>query len=81
MRKINLYKTISKSKDQKQMWKKIKELVFNKKQNVVQSVIFNQLEFQENYLIANQFNNYFFDSKFIGTRAICKSNRCYKYKI
>ena len=45
------------------MWSEIKNLVLKKSKNVVQSVIesviFNQIEYNDNMSIANKFNNYF----------------------
>lgn len=53
---------ISNAKDQKQMWKEIKDLVLNKNKNVIQNVIFNNIEYKENLQIASHFNKYFVDS-------------------
>lgn len=53
---------INNAKDQKDMWREIKDLVLKKNKNVIQSVIFNNIEYKDNYNIASQFNNYFIQS-------------------
>lgn len=53
---------VSNAKDQKEMWKQIKDLVLKKCQNVIQTVIFDNIEYKDNKEIANKFNQYFVDS-------------------
>lgn len=53
---------INNAKDQKQMWKQIKELVLKRNKNVIKTVIFNEIEYKDNFQIATQFNKYFVDS-------------------
>lgn len=53
---------INNAGDQKQMWKKIKELVLKKNKNEIKSVIFNHVEYKNNNQIASHFNEYFINS-------------------
>lgn len=53
---------INNAKDQKQMWKEIKNFVLKKEETIIKTVIFNDRECKDNYQIANKFNNYFVDS-------------------
>lgn len=53
---------INNTKDQKQMWTTIKNLVMKKEQNVIKSVIFSDGEHKDNKQVASHFNEYFVDS-------------------
>ena len=44
------------------MWNEIKDLLFNKKDSVIKSVIFNQREYRGDCQVANFLNEYFVDS-------------------
>lgn len=55
-------KKITNTKDQRQMWNNIKNLVLKKPKSVIQNVIFNNIEYKNNHDIANQFNEYFVKS-------------------
>ena len=52
---------------QRQMWKQIKTLVFNKKKNLTKSVLFVNVEYNYDRDIVNKFNTYFntFNTYFI----------------
>ena len=50
------------TKDQKQILERLKDLVLKREQHVIEFVIFNQIEFKENYTIANHFNSCFIES-------------------
>ena len=50
------------TKNQNEMWKEIKDLVLKKPKDVIETVIFNQIECKKNSEIANNFNEYFADS-------------------
>ena len=43
-----------------QMWKRIKTLVFNRKENLTKFVIFDQVEYSDNCDIVNKFNTFFY---------------------
>lgn len=53
---------INNAKDQKEMWRKIKSLILKKAHNPIETVIFDQIEYKENYQIASMFNKYFISS-------------------
>lgn len=44
------------------MWRQIKSLVLNRKQTVIQNVMFNKVEVRDNKEIRDQFYNYFVSS-------------------
>lgn len=53
---------IKNARDQKQMWREIKELVIKQNKNEIKCVIFNNVEYKEYYQIASHFNKYFVNS-------------------
>ncbi|XP_075167997.1 uncharacterized protein LOC142240182 [Haematobia irritans] len=53
---------INGAKNQKQMWRKIKDLVLRNEKSAIDNVIFNQIEYKDNRVIANKFNEYFVNS-------------------
>lgn len=55
-------KQINNAKDQKQMWREIKNLVLKKNKTGIKDVIFNDIEYKDNYQMATQFNDYFVNS-------------------
>lgn len=53
---------INKSTNQKEMWREIKDLVLKKPRDEINNVIFNNIEYKDNFEIANNFNMYFVNS-------------------
>lgn len=47
------------AKDQKEMWRAIKNHIEKKNRSAIESMIFNQIEYKENSDIANWFNKCF----------------------
>ena len=45
------------------MWEQIKTLILNRKENLTKSVIFDQVEYSDNYDIVNKFYTFFIDSR------------------
>ena len=50
---------INRAKDQKEMWREIKNLRLKRDQTAIESVIFDQIECKENLQIAGKFNKFF----------------------